>query len=109
LSTESEGYSPRVLVLMRFREVDRTDLERAHAVLAAQKGYVEGRLGRNVDDPDLWVLQTVWQGPGAYRRALSAYDVKVEAWSVLGQAVDEPTAYEIVTPGQPVNEERTRG
>jgi hypothetical protein len=35
--------------------------------------------------------------------------VKVEAWSVLGQAVDEPTAYEIVTPGQPVNEEQPRG
>jgi hypothetical protein len=98
-----------MLVLMRFRGVDRADLERAQSVLAAQKGCVEGRLGRNVDDPDLWVLETIWQGPGAYRRALSAYDVKVEAWGVLGQAVDEPTAYEIVTPGQPVNEEQPRG
>ena len=103
-----------MLVVTRFRvladpEAFRTELEAAHAVLAEQKGYVNGHVGRNVDDPALWVLQTQWEGPGAYRRALSAYDVKVQAWALLGQAIEEPSAYEIVTPGEPINDVRYRG
>jgi hypothetical protein len=96
-----------VLVVTRFRvpvvEADafRAGLEEAHAVLAEQRGYVAGGVGRNVDDPELWVLQTSWEGPGAYRRALSAYDVKVRAWALLGRALDEPSAYETVEPGKP--------
>ena len=38
-----------------------------------------GSLGRAPDDQDLWVLATAWEGVGAYRRALSAYDVKMTA------------------------------
>ena len=65
-------------------------------------------VGRNVDDPTRWVLTTRWEGPGAYRRALSAYDVKVEAWPVLGRAVDEPSAYETLEPGERANDARPR-
>ena len=103
-----------MLVLSRFQVPDadaeafRARIEDALAVLAAQKGYVEGAVGRNVDDPTLWVLQTRWVGPGAYRRALSAYDVKVHAWTLLAQAVDEPSAYEIVGAGEPLNDPRPR-
>ena len=46
-------------------------------MLAQQRGYVDGQLGRNVDDPTLWVMVTRWQDVGSYRRALSAYDVKM--------------------------------
>jgi hypothetical protein len=101
-----------VLVISRFRGDEpalRVGLEQALAVLAEQRGYVDGAVGRNVDDPSLWVLQTRWTGPGAYRRALSAYDVKVHAWALLGRAIDEPTAYEVVEPGEPVNEPLPRG
>jgi hypothetical protein len=105
-----------MIVVNRFRveasddvESFRAGLEEALAVLAEQRGYVDGHLGRNVDDPDLWVLQTLWAGPGAYRRALSAYDVKVRAWALLGQAIDEPGAYELVVPGEPLNEAMPRG
>ena len=106
-------YARRMLVLTRFRpagdvESFRSRLEAALEVLAAQRGYVEGRIGRNVDDPGLWVLETRWEGPGAYRRALSAYDVKMHAWGVLGEALDEPTAYELVRPGEGLNEARPR-
>jgi hypothetical protein len=108
-----------VLVLTRFR-VDhpadpdeeaglRAELEEALAVLSEQRGFVDGHLGRNVDDPTLWVLQTRWEGPGTYRRALSAYDVKMRAWATLGRALDEPTAYEVVQPGEPLNQARPRG
>jgi hypothetical protein len=105
-----------VLVISRFRTEPaddpgllRTDLEGALAVLAAQKGFQHGRLGRNVDDPSLWVLETTWDGPGAYRRALSAYDVKLHAWATLGRAIDEPSAYELLGPGDESNEPRPRG
>jgi hypothetical protein len=98
-----------VIVVNRFRVLEteqatfRDDLERAREVLSVQRGYVAGRIGRNVDDPELWVLTTEWEGPGAYRRALSAYDVKLTAVPVLSRAVDEPSAYETVEPGTELN------
>jgi quinol monooxygenase YgiN len=94
-----------VIVVNRFRVPDeevsdfRASLEGAHATLAVQTGYLRGRIGRNVDDPALWVLTTEWEGPGAYRRALSAYDVKLSAVPTLSRALDEPSAYEAVEPG----------
>jgi hypothetical protein len=103
-----------MLVLNRFRgdgrdpsEV-RAGLQDALSVLAEQTGFVEGHVGRNVDDTDLWVLQTRWEGPGAYRRALSAYDVKLRGWPHLVHALDEPSAYEVLGPGDRGNEARSR-
>ena len=104
-----------MIVVQRFRVAPdsaagfRATAEEALAVLSEQRGYVAGQLGRNVDDPALWVLQTTWEGPGAYRRALSAYAVKMRAWQLLGQALDEPSAYELVRPGETLNEARPRG
>lgn len=81
----------------------RADLATAHEALAACRGYLEGTVGRNVDDPTLWVLSTRWEHVGAYRRALSSYDVKMRAVPVLYRAVDEPSAYEVVTAGTDLN------
>ncbi|TIC84830.1 antibiotic biosynthesis monooxygenase [Nocardioides sp. GY 10113] len=99
-----------MLVVNRFRAADalagdriRADLEEAHALLAACPGYLEGRLGRSLDDPDLWVLSTRWESVGAYRRALSSYDVKAGAVPVLSRAIDEPSAYELVGPDTVLN------
>jgi quinol monooxygenase YgiN len=103
-----------VIVLNRFRvpEAEQTqfrdDLERAREALSGQRGYVAGRIGRNVDDPGLWVLTTEWEGPGAYRRALSAYDVKLAAVPTLSRALDEPSAYERVEPGTALNRPEAR-
>jgi quinol monooxygenase YgiN len=94
------GYCLQVLVVNRFRvPVDgaggfREELEAALEVLSRQRGYADGRLGRNVDDPSLWVMVTRWADVGSYRRALSSYDVKVGAVALLGRAIDEPSAYE---------------
>lgn len=91
-----------VLVVNRFRveEGDATsfaeDLANAHALLAAKPGYVAGAVGRNLDDPALWVLETRWANVGSYRRALSAYDVKLGAVPLLSRALDEPSAYEVI-------------
>lgn len=104
-----------MIVVNRFRVAEgdaesfRGDLERAHQTLAVQAGYLTGHVGRNVDDPGLWLLTTQWEGPGAYRRALSAYDVKLAAVPTLSRAIDEPGAYEVVVPGETLNLHRTRG
>ena len=88
------------MVVNRFRGQDlRAGLEQARAALSERPGYVGGTIGRNVDEPDLWVLTTTWENVGSYRRALSSYDVKVTAVPLLSQAVDEPSAYEIVDGG----------
>lgn len=98
-----------MLVVNRFRVTEsdeatfRADVELAHATLAECPGYVDGRVGRNLDDPGLWVLVTRWEHVGAYRRALSTYDVKLHAVPLLGRALDEPSAYEPVEPGGDLN------
>jgi quinol monooxygenase YgiN len=103
-----------MLVVSRFRvddgdrEAFRADLEAAHGLLAERPGYVGGTIGRNLDDPTLWVLTTHWEHVGAYRRALSSYDVKLGAVPLLSRAVDEPSAYEVVEPGAVLNIESSR-
>jgi quinol monooxygenase YgiN len=103
-----------VLVVSRFRvpvedgETFRTALAAAQAALAERPGYVDGQVGRNLDDPTLWVLTTRWANVGAYRRALSSYDVKLQAVPLLSRAIDEPSGYEIVEPGTVLNIESTR-
>ena len=90
-------YDRCVLVVNRFRSDDlglRSDLRAALDVLLAQEGCEDGRLGRNVDDPTLWVMVTRWRDVGSYRRALSSYDVKVGAVPLLSRALDEPSAFE---------------
>ena len=102
-----------MLVVSRFRvaETDATfrdEVAAAHALLAARDGYVDGTVGRNLDDPELWVLTTRWANVGAYRRALSSYDVKLGAVPLLSRAVDEPSAYEGVEPDTVLNVGSTR-
>jgi quinol monooxygenase YgiN len=103
-----------VLVVNRFRvpEADassfRADLEAARAVLGERPGYLSGMIGRSLDDPTLWVLTTRWENVGAYRRALSAYDVKLRAVPLLGRALDEPSAFEVVEPDTVLNIESAR-
>jgi quinol monooxygenase YgiN len=98
-----------VLVVNRFRvpvgegDAFRADLEAARDALAQRPGFVDSALGRNLDDPELWVLTTTWADVGSYRRALSAYEVKLTAVPVLGRALDEPSAYESAEPGADLN------
>ena len=72
------------------------------AALAARPGYRDGELGRCTDDDGLWALVTRWDGVGAYRRALSAAEVKLAGAPVWVHALDEPGVYlpeEERTPG----------
>jgi hypothetical protein len=98
-----------VIVVNRFRvplgggEEFRAGLTTARSALAACRGYLGGEIGRNVDDPELWVLTTRWENVGSYRRALSSYDVKLHAVAVLSRAIEEPSAYESAEPGADLN------
>jgi hypothetical protein len=91
-----------VLVVARFsvepaeeeRFADRARL--ALDALGGCPGYRRGSLGRAVDDPASWLLLTEWDGVGAYRRALSAYRVRVEAVPLLATAQTGPGAYEVL-------------
>jgi quinol monooxygenase YgiN len=78
-----------------FRDRARDALE----ALCSQSGCRRGHVGRSMDDPTRWVLQTEWDSAGSYRRALSAYDVKVRAVPVMYHAIDELTAYETLVEG----------
>ncbi|WP_235535981.1 antibiotic biosynthesis monooxygenase [Nocardioides sp. Root190] len=86
----------------------RADLEHVHQLLADKAGYVDGSIGRNLDEPDLWVLTTRWANVGAYRRALSSYDLKLHGVPVLSRAIDEPGAYEVVEPNAVLNVAESR-
>lgn len=90
------------------QDVFREALAQAQAALAARDGFVNGTIGRNLDDPELWLLTTEWDNVGAYRRALSSYDVKLAAVPTLSRAIDEPSAYEAVLPDTDLNINVTR-
>jgi len=63
------------------------------AALRARPGFRDGALGRAADDPALFALHTSWDGVGAYRRALSAAEVKIAGAPVWAHALDEPGVY----------------
>ena len=106
-----------MLVISRFRypetDIERAaaDLETCRTGLSGQPGYLDGWVGRAVDDPSLWVLATRWANVGASRRALSSYDVKLQVVPLLSHAVDEPSAFELVdrTDLTDLNEVKPRG
>jgi heme oxygenase (mycobilin-producing) len=91
-----------MLVVTRFVLDDddfRDFVQQAHtalAALAACQGYLRGRLARALDEPSHWTIVTEWQSVGAYRRALSSFDVKINATPLLARSLDEPSAYEVL-------------
>ncbi len=94
-----------MLVVLRFQVTKPDDFvpaaHEALEALAARPGYVQGQLGRAYDDPTQWCLMTEWESVGTYRRALSAYDVRVRAAALMAQAVLEPTAFEPLATAAP--------
>jgi hypothetical protein len=73
------------------------DARAALDVLRGRPGFLGGDVARAIDDATLWIITTTWADVGSYRRALSAYDVKLSVMPLLSQAVDEPTAFEVLT------------
>jgi hypothetical protein len=106
-----------MLAISRFRydegDVGTAEEELGHCLtgLGACQGFLTGAVGRAVDDPGLWVLETSWDSVGSYRRALSSYEIKVAVVPLLSRALDEPSAFEVIV-GEGAtkpNEARPRG
>lgn len=70
-------------------------IKQGHIVLdtlAAQPGYLRGRLARSVDEPNLWALVSEWEGAGFYRRALGS--ARMAMYPLMILMVNEPSAFE---------------
>ncbi len=68
----------------------------ALAPIATQPGCISAEIGLATDEPDLVSVVTRWDGVGAYRRALSNLDVKMQSIPFLSTAIDESSAFEII-------------
>jgi hypothetical protein len=92
-----------VFVVLRFAADDGLlePAQEALAVLAARPGFRQGQLARAYDDPSVWCLTMQWDSVGAYRRALSSYEVKVGATALLARALPEPSAFEPLLSAEP--------
>lgn len=98
-----------MLVTLRFRGAGLgEELVALADLLAARPGCLGTEVGRNLDDPDLWTLVLRWHDVGSYRRALGSHEVKLHGTPTLLKTLDEPSAWELFTPGHPMNDARTR-
>jgi len=64
--------------------------------LRGSAGCLSAALVRAVEEPTLWLLIAEWEGVGAYRRALSSYDVRLYAHPFLARALTDESAFEVV-------------
>lgn len=98
----ASAHADRLVVISRFRigAQERSSflqvMDAAITTLAQQAGCLAASLGQSTDEAELLLLRTEWAGVGAYRKALSAYEVKVTVVPLLSQAVDESSAFETI-------------
>ncbi|ALE72801.1 hypothetical protein Ae168Ps1_1520c [Pseudonocardia sp. Ae168_Ps1] len=59
---------------------------RALELLAAQRGYRGGEVGRAIEDPEQWVLTVRFDSVDAYRRALGPFAVREHVHPLLAEA-----------------------
>lgn len=89
-----------MLVVTRHRvnDPDRflAEASAALAALAQRPGCESAEAVRAIDDADTFLLVTRWADVGSYRRALSSFEVKINAVPVLASAADEPSAFETI-------------
>lgn len=90
-----------MIVLTRYRVPAQeqsaflTEAAAAVRVLSARPGCRAARVGRALDDGQLWVMHSEWESVGAYRRALSSTEVKIHAVPLMYRCLDEPSAFEV--------------
>jgi quinol monooxygenase YgiN len=90
------------VVVMRFRvPVEGADAFGREAadvarLLAGFDGCGGVEVARASDEASLWTVVSRWSSVGSYRKALSSYDVKLNAVPFLSRAIDEPTAFEVL-------------
>ena len=65
-------------------------------VLAAAQGFEGGHVGRSPDEPDVWLLVTLWRDVGSMRRGFGGFEAKVAAAPVMISASDRVSAFEVL-------------
>lgn len=96
------GEAAALLVIVRFRvssDARSTWLagaERVLSIFARQSGVQCASIGQSTDETDLLLLRSEWDSVGDYRRALSDMDMKMHGIPFMAQAIDEPSAYELL-------------
>jgi hypothetical protein len=78
-------------------EAFQADAESALAALATRPGWVSGRVGRAVDDPDCWVVVCEWEDVGSGRRGLTTGAVRIAIMPLMARLPNEPGTFEIVS------------
>lgn len=73
----------------------------ALAVLADARGFLDATVGRATDDGELFTIVTRWADVGSYRRALSGMAAKMTVVPLLSTALDEPSAFEVLSAVNP--------
>lgn len=86
----------------------RLGLQEVSDLFRGSSGCLACEVGRNVDEPDLWLLQSRWRDVGSYRRGLSSGAVKMVLTPLARWSLDEASAYEPVEPGAELNESQAR-
>lgn len=81
--------------------VDRSDWDEWYAkaqsalrVLQHFTGLVSVSLIRSVDEPTEVQILSTWETVGAYRRALSSTEAKMNIWPFLATVHDQPSVFE---------------
>jgi len=113
-SPSLDGDRPELLVVTR-HQVDAGERKEfvakarlTLATLAEHAGFLAGDLAQSTDDADEFVVQSRWSDVGAFRRALSSFDVKLNAVPLLSTAVDRTSAFEVVVSRSATGEKVTR-
>lgn len=85
-----------MFTVLRLRSDDPLDrpLTALATALGARPGFRSAEHGAALEDPTLWSLVTRWEDVGSYRRALSAYEVKLAFGPVQHLILDEPGAFD---------------
>jgi heme-degrading monooxygenase HmoA len=64
--------------------------------LGGAEGFLDGKVGRSPDDPQVWTIVTSWRDVGSMRRGFGSFDAKVAAAPVMVSAVDRVSAFEVM-------------
>lgn len=88
-------------VVLRFIIKDSLDAwlaeaERVLELFKQQSGFQSAKACLALDNDGLGLVLLQFDSVGNYRRALSAYEIKIAATEFLSRALDEPSAYEVL-------------
>ncbi len=72
------------------------EAERVLDLFSIQPGFQSAKAYLALDDDATGLLYLQFDSVGNYRRALSAYAIKVEATQFLSESIDEPSAFEVL-------------